>query len=122
MLELNQFQQASSGNYEISIFYVRADIAAAAATDLASISHANPDLWREFGRINSNGYVGSTQGHNFTVDCNTKSGTPKFRLRAINTLGILTNDIVVYVKIRSINSNSSWTPLNTQGNDVTNNK
>ncbi|MCF3107868.1 hypothetical protein LL912_03665 [Niabella sp. CC-SYL272] len=45
----------SSGYYEISISYTRGNIAAS-ATHLASISHANPAVWREAGRVNANHY------------------------------------------------------------------
>lgn len=108
----------ASGNYEISISYTRGNIAAA-ATYLASISHHNPNLWREVGKVNSNGYVGESDNHNFTIDCNTEYNNPRFRIRAIKTLGVLTHPLVVHVKIRSINFNSSWTPLNNTGNDLT---
>lgn len=86
------------------------------------MSHANPNLWREVGRSNNNGYTGVATNHNFTVDCNTQHSAPRFRLRAINTLGVLTSDIYVYVKVRSINMNSAWTALTAQGNDLTVNK
>ncbi|SMC75562.1 hypothetical protein SAMN04488524_2582 [Pedobacter africanus] len=109
----------ASGNYEISISYTRGSVAAA-ATYLASISHASPDIWREVGRVNSNGYhgMGST-GHNFTIDCNTQYGYARFRLRAINTIGVLTDPIYVNVKVRSINLNGGWASLNVTGNDLT---
>lgn len=107
----------SSGNYEISISYTRGNVASA-ATHLASVSHGNADLWREVGRTNNNGYVGVASNHNFTVDCNTQSYAARFRLRAINTFGSLNEDINVYVKVRSININSSWTPLAAQGFDL----
>lgn len=107
----------SSGNCEISISYTRGNIASA-ATHLASVSHGNAAVWREVGKTNNNGYVGVGSYHNFTVDCNTQSFAARFRLRAINTFGSLNEDINVYVKVRSINMNSSWTPLNTEGVDL----
>ncbi|WP_214228808.1 hypothetical protein [Pedobacter sp. B4-66] len=112
----------SSGNYEISISYSRGNVAAA-ATFLASISHYNPSLWREVGRVNSNGYAGAgSDGHNFTIDCNTDRFNPRFRIRAIRTMGVLTDPIVVHVKIRSINQNGTWSALNVTGSDLTVNK
>lgn len=109
----------SSGNYEVSISYTRGNIAIA-STYLASLSHANPALWREVGRINSNGYTGwGSENHNFTVDCNTEYANPRFRVRAINTGGLLTHVMPVSIKIRSININQSWIPLNRTGSDLT---
>lgn len=108
----------SSGNYEISISYTRM-YTASAATYLASVTHANPDLWREVGRINSNPYIGSSENHNFTIDCNTQYNGARFRIRAIKNLGEENQQTIIYVKIRSINLNSSWTPLNLRGNDTT---
>lgn len=112
----------ASGNYEISISYVRGSIAAA-ATYLASVTHNNSNLWREAGRVNSNGYAGSgSAGHNFTIDFNTQYGSPRIRVRAINTLGELAAPITVNIKVRSINLNANWTALNVTGNDLTVNK
>lgn len=111
----------SSGNYEISISYTRGNIASA-ATHLASVSHGDAALWREVGRTNNNGYVSVATNHNFTVDCNTESFAPRFRLRAINTFGSLNEDVNVQVKVRSININSSWTPLAVHGFDLNVNK
>jgi hypothetical protein len=109
---------SASGFYEISITYTRGNIAAA-ATHIAAISHVNPNTWRETGCTNRNKYVDQYQ--NFTVDCNPQYGYPRFRIRAINNLG--TNDpLTVSVKIRSINFNSSFTPLNATGNDLMVNK
>lgn len=107
----------SSGNYEISISYTRM-YTASAATYLASVSHANADLWREVGRINSNPYIGSSENHNFTIDCNTQYNGARFRIRAIKNLGEQNQETFIYVKIRSININSSWTPLNVRGNVI----
>lgn len=114
-LGLNPISAGASGYYQISISYTRGNMAAA-ATHLASISHANPALWRETGRINSNPYVGSDV--NFTVDCNTEYSNPRFRIRAINTLGVNT-DITVYIKVTSLNLNSAYVPLNATGTDLT---
>ncbi|NQX37416.1 hypothetical protein SAMN05421820_103602 [Pedobacter steynii] len=109
----------SSGNYEISISYTRGNIATA-ATYWASVAHAGQTLWREVGRVNSNGYHNAgSLGHNFTVDCNTESGNPRFRIRAINTLGIIADDIGINIRIRSINFNGGWRALNQVGNDLT---
>ena len=106
----------SSGYYEVSITYTRESMAAA-ATHIASVSHYNPTLWREVGRINNNGYA--TLGQNFTVDCNTEYGNARFRVRAINTTGVQSDNLTVYIKIRSINHNDSFVALNQTGNDLT---
>ena len=112
----------SSGNYELSIAYTRENVAAA-ATYLASISHSNPDMWREVGRVNSNGYAGGgSDGHNFTIDCNTQYANPRFRIRAIKTLGVATAPLTVHIKIRSINQTGTWAASNLTGNDLTVNK
>ncbi len=112
----------ASGNYEISIAYTRGSIAAA-ATYLASITHSNPNLWREVGRTNSNGYVTpGSENHNFTIDCNTEYANPRFRIRAINTGGVPNQNLYVSIKIRSINYNASWTSINQTGTDLTVNK
>ncbi|WP_343307865.1 hypothetical protein AAHN97_12015 [Chitinophaga niabensis] len=108
---------AASGYYDISISYTRGNIAAA-ATHRASISHANPAVWRETGMVNNNGYILATQ-RNFTVDCNTEYGNARFRIRAINTLGITTDPLTVNIKVRSININAGWVPLSVTGNDLT---
>ncbi|MGQ7855251.1 hypothetical protein ACUN24_13535 [Pedobacter sp. WC2501] len=109
----------ASGFYEISIAYTRGNIAAA-ATHIAAISHANPNIWRETGCSNRNKY-GDVQ-QNFTIDCNTQYGSPRFRIRAINTFGVPEVPLLVYIKIRSINFNGSFTPLSATGNDLTVNK
>ncbi|MGX5689554.1 hypothetical protein [Arcticibacter tournemirensis] len=80
-LGVTPYDAYASGYYEISISYTRIDVAAA-ATHLASISHWNPNVWREVGRVNNNVYS-SMKGVNFTVDCNTEYGNSKFRIRAI---------------------------------------
>ncbi|MXV50375.1 hypothetical protein GS399_05270 [Pedobacter sp. HMF7647] len=107
----------AGGYYEISIAYTRGNVAAA-ATHLASISHYNPALWREVGRINNNGYM-SPGNATFTIDCNTQYGVPRFRVRAINNSGVATQDMFVYIKVRSVNVNTNWIPLNASGNDLT---
>jgi len=109
----------ASGFYEVSIAYTRGNIAAA-ATHIAAISHANPNIWRETGCSNRNKY-GDVQ-QNFTVDCNSQYGSPRFRIRAINTFGVTSDPLTVNIKIRSINLNSSFTPLSAAGNDLTVNK
>ncbi|WP_374174878.1 hypothetical protein [Flavobacterium tructae] len=113
-LRVNPISAGASGYYQISINYTRGNIASA-ATHIASISHSNPAIWRETGRINNNPYTGS--GINFTVDCNTQYGNPRFRIRAVNTLGINT-PITVYIKVTSFNSNDALTALNVTGNDT----
>jgi hypothetical protein len=112
----------ASGNYEVSITYTRGSVAAA-ATYLASISHSNPDMWRELGRVNGNGYAGGgSNGHNFTIDCNTQYANPRFRIRAIKTLGVVTEPLTIHIKITSINQTGTWTASNLTGNDLTVNK
>ena len=114
-VEVAPIAASSSGYYLISIAYAGQSIAAS-ATHLASISHYNPAVWREVGRINNNGYT--SLGQNFTVDCNTEMFHTRFRIRAINTLGLRT-PLVVQIKITSVNFNQSYTPLNVTGNDTT---
>ncbi|SEO97041.1 hypothetical protein SAMN05444671_3846 [Flavobacterium sp. CF108] len=114
-LSVNPASAGASGYYQISINYTRGNVASA-ATHIASISHSNPALWREAGRVNNNPYVGS--GVNFTIDCNTQYANPRFRIRAINTLGINT-PITVYIKVTALNTNGTFTALNTTGNDTT---
>lgn len=114
-LSVNPASAGASGYYQISINYTRGNVASA-ATHIASISHSNPALWREAGRINNNPYVGS--GVNFTIDCNTQYANPRFRIRAVNTLGINT-PITVYIKVTSLNTNGAFTALNITGNDTT---
>jgi hypothetical protein len=109
----------ASGFYEISISYTRGSIAAA-ATHIAAISHANPNIWRETGCTNRNKYVDLQQ--NFAVDCNTQQGNPRFRIRAVNIYGVAESNLTVYIKIRSINFNDTFTPINAIGNDLTVNK
>jgi hypothetical protein len=92
----------ASGYYEISIAYTRNNIAAA-ATHIASSTHANGARWQEAGRVNNNTYTAG--GVNFTVDHNPN--TKAFRVRAINTLGLDT-ELNVLIKIRSINFNMGY--------------
>lgn len=115
-LGVNPYDAGASGYYEISISYTRGNIAAA-ATHLASVSHANPDMWREVGRINNNVYS-NIDGCNFTIDCNTQYGNSRFRIRAINIIGINT-PLPIRIKVRSINCNASWVPLSNAGSDLT---
>lgn len=110
----------ASGYFDVSISYTRGNIASA-GTYRASISHSNPPLWREMGMVNNNGY-GSATTHNFVIDCNGEYATPRFRIRAIYTHGILTDPITVHIKVRSINLNGGWVPLAVTGNDLTVNK
>lgn len=115
-LKASPISAGASGYYQISISYTRNGLASG-ATHVAAISHANPAIWRETGRVNNNPYVGVWT--NFTVDCNTEYANPRFRIRAINTLGTTTTNITVYIKVTSINITSSFTALNTTGNDLT---
>ena len=119
-VKVSPYDAGASGNFEISISYTRGNVAAA-ATHLASISHANAPVWRETGRINNNGFT-NPQFFNFTIDCNGQYGNPRFRIRAVNTIGVLDQGIYVNIKIRPINFNNSWTALNVTGNDLSVNK
>jgi hypothetical protein len=115
-LRVHPGDAASAGYYTISIAYTRINVAAA-ATHLASISHSNPSVWREVGRVNSNGYL--NQGQNFTIDCNTEYAAPRFRIRAINTLGLQTLPLTVIINVTSLNENYDYTPIESRGNDLT---
>lgn len=106
----------ASGYYEVSISYTRSGIAAA-ATFLVGVTHANPDKWREAGRINKSGFL-AAMDESFTVDVNGQSGNVRFRIRAINTYGSQTNPVGVNVKVRAINFNDSWTALDVRGNNT----
>ncbi|MBB6502637.1 hypothetical protein [Pedobacter cryoconitis] len=118
-LNVQPMNAMASGNYEVSISYVRGNIAAG-ATYLASISHANPTIWREVGRVNSNGYAGGgSDGHAFTLDCNTQYGYPRLRIRAIRVLGVTSDMIIVNIKVRAISQNSGWNVMNNVGTDLT---
>lgn len=114
-LKVLPYDAGASGYYDISITYTRGNIAAA-ATHRAAISHANPAVWREAGRINNNTYGGA---YNFTVDCNGEYGNARFRIRSVFTHGVLTEGIYVHVKVRSVNMNFTWTALTVTGNDLT---
>jgi hypothetical protein len=114
-LKVSPIDAGASGYYQISISYTRGNVASA-ATHLAAISHSNPAIWRETGRINNNPYVGS--GVNFTVDCNTEYAAPRFRIRAVNTLGVNTA-ITVNIKVTSLNLNGAYTSLSATGTDLT---
>lgn len=103
----------ASGHYEVSISYTRGNIAAA-ATFLVSVSHANPDVWREAGRINKGGYVESAV-ESFAIDVNSQYGNTRFRVRAMATWGVA-SDIRVDIKVRSVNFTDSWVPLSAKGN------
>mgnify|MGYP006190897923 FL=1 len=113
-VKVNPIDAGTSGYYYISISYTRGSIAAS-ATHVAAISHANPAIWRETGRVNSNKYVDAHLS--FTVDCNTEYNNVRFRVRAVATHGI-PSDISVNIKIHSINFNSGFTPINNVGNDI----
>ena len=113
-VKVSPYDAGASGYYEISISYTRGNIAAS-SVHLASISHANPSVWREVAMINSNSYVTPGQ-RNFTIDCNTDSANPRFRVRAIQTLGVAA-PITVNIRVRSINLNGSWIALSQTGND-----
>lgn len=116
-VHVNPIDANASGYYEVSISYTRGNIAAA-ATFIGSSSHANPSVWRELGQINSNAYEGIAR--DFTIDANTVSDNSRFRVRAVNTLGN-PSDIVVHIKVRSINYNAGFTPVTSgnTGNDLT---
>ncbi|MCH5718189.1 hypothetical protein [Niabella hibiscisoli] len=114
-VQTSPIDAGASGYYEVSISYTRSGIAAA-ATYIASVSHANYNKWREAGMVNSNGYVVAEQ-RSFTIDCNGSSS--RFRIRAIATYGYYnTEGITVNIKVRSINFNTGWTALNNAGNDI----
>lgn len=116
-LKVAPYNAGAAGYYDVSISYTRGNIASA-ATHRAAISHANPAIWREMGTVNSNGYAWSG-AHNFTVDCNTEYTNPRFRIRAIQTYGVLDQGITVHIKVRSINMDFGWTALSAAGNDQT---
>ncbi|CAM4112956.1 hypothetical protein SAMN06265348_103296 [Pedobacter westerhofensis] len=107
---------AAGGYYSVSIAYTRINIAAG-ATHIASISHSNPSVWREVGRVNNNGYL--DQGQNFTIDCNTEYANPRFRIRAVNTLGLQSSPITVVINVTCMNENYGYTPIESRGNDLT---
>ncbi|MCS3531375.1 hypothetical protein M2373_002790 [Chryseobacterium sp. JUb7] len=113
-LEFFPEMASASGYYEISIAYTR-DSIASAATHLASVSHSNPNIWRECGTINKNNYVDDVNAAGFTIDVNGSSR--RFRIRATKILGVTTGNMSVVIKVRSINKNYAWNALNNKGND-----
>ncbi|WP_336958637.1 hypothetical protein [Chryseobacterium contaminans] len=118
-VEFLQFEPSSAGAggfFEISIAYTRNNTASA-ATHMAAVSHANPDVWKECGTVNKNNYVDGTENNNLTVDIN--GGTCRFRLRAVHTYGTPDQKLKVFVKIRSVNKNDNWIILNNRGNSLT---
>ena len=108
---------SSSGFYEISVAYTRGSIASA-ATHIASVSHSNPNIWRECGRINTNNYVGYANGDCFTIDAH--GSLNRFRIRATRVLGDPASNMSVAIKVRSINKNLSWDEMDNRGNDTSN--
>ncbi|UIR54620.1 hypothetical protein LZQ00_10070 [Sphingobacterium sp. SRCM116780] len=103
----------ASAYYEVSIAYIRNSVAAA-ATHIVSSTHSNSARWQEAGRVNNNVYTSG--GVNFTIDHNP--GTKAFRIRAINTLGVVTAPLLVNIKIRSINLNTSFVTTNIVGQET----
>lgn len=104
----------ASGLYEVSIAYTRGNIASA-ATHVGSVSHSNPNIWRECGTVNKNNYVGNSDANGFTIDVNGYSR--KFRIRATRILGVTNEIMSLVIKVRSINKNNAWNVLNNKGND-----
>jgi hypothetical protein len=110
----------ATGYFEISFGSTRGNYASG-ATFIASASHANSySAWRELAMVNSNPYVLSAGGHNFTIDINPQAygANPRFRIRVINTIGINT-DCPVNIRMRSVNINAGWTTLNNIGTGAT---
>ncbi|MGE8552406.1 MAG: hypothetical protein ACN6OB_00530 [Chryseobacterium jejuense] len=117
-VEFLQFEPSSAGAggfFEVSIAYTRNNTASA-ATHIAAVSHANPDVWKECGTVNKNNYVDGSENNNLTVDMN--GGTCRFRLRAVHTYGDPNQTLKVFVKIRSVNKNDNWIVLNNRGNTI----
>ncbi|RFS26566.1 hypothetical protein DVR12_01915 [Chitinophaga silvatica] len=106
----------AGGYYEVSIAYTRGNVAAA-STHIVSISHSNPSLWREAGKINSNPYASGGQT-SFTVDINTAYTAAALRIRATAVSGVTTDTLRLFVKVRSVGVTSSWTAQNITGNDI----
>ncbi|WP_347220131.1 hypothetical protein [Chryseobacterium sp.] len=116
-VEFLQFSPAgvgAGGFFEVSIVYTRGFIASA-ATHIASVSHANKDIWRECGTINKNNYLDWDSNYNFTIDVN--GGLKRFRIRAVNTIGSADEPLKVFIKIRSVNKNDTWTTMEVRGNN-----
>ncbi len=105
----------AGGFYEISLAYTRGNIACG-ATHIAAVSHSNPNTWRECGTINENNYIDGNINYNFTIDVN--GGTNKFRIRAVHTYGSADQVLKVFIKIRSINKNDAWVPIDIRGNTL----
>jgi hypothetical protein len=117
-VEFLNFEPASAGAggfYEISLAYTRNNIACG-ATHIAAVSHSNPDIWRECGTVNKNNYIDSESNYNFTIDVNGR--TCGFRIRAIHTHGATDEMLKVFIKIRTINKNNSWTVIDKRGNSL----
>ncbi|MBV8328830.1 hypothetical protein [Chryseobacterium sp.] len=112
-LQVEPSSARAGGFFEISIVYTRNNTASA-ATHIAAISHANPDVWKECGTINKNNYVDGSDNNNLTVDLN--GGACRFRIRAVQTYGDPNQTLKVFIKVRSINKNDNWTALNNRGN------
>ncbi len=115
-VKLNPYDAESSGFYEVSISYVRANMAAA-STHIVSVSHANPSVWREAGVVNANLYS-VTHSLNFTVDCNTMDGNNRLRIRAIDTHGDKLSDLPVHIKVRAIGNDSGMDALDVRGRET----
>ncbi|MDR6527878.1 hypothetical protein J2787_003270 [Chryseobacterium rhizosphaerae] len=117
-IEFLQFEPASAraaGFFEVSIAYTRNNTASA-ATHIAAVSHANPDIWRESGTVNKNNYVDGAENNNLTVDIN--GGICRFRLRALRTYGATDQKLKVFIKVRSVNKNEVWTKIDNRGNSL----
>lgn len=117
-IEFLQFEPAgvrAGGFFEVSIVYTRNNTASA-ATHIAAVSHANPNVWKECGTINKNNYIDGTENNNFTIDVN--GGECKFRIRAVHTYGDPNETLRAFIKIRSINKNESWTVIDNRGNNI----
>ncbi|MNK17302.1 hypothetical protein D3C87_354890 [compost metagenome] len=107
----NPAAAGASGYFEVSLAYVRGNIAAA-ATHIVSSTHSNPTRWLEAGRINNNVYMSEVL--NFTVDHNP--GPKAFRIRAVNSYGD-NFPLSVDVKIRSINFNVNFSGYQAIGHE-----
>lgn len=109
----------ASGYYNVSISYTKGNLAAG-ATHLASVSHYNPTLWREVGRVNANGYT--NESYAFTIDCNTFRDDPRFRVRVVDLQGDLNTPITINIKVEALSLNGSFIAKNLRGRDLTVNK
>lgn len=108
-------EAGASGYYNVSISYTKMNLAAG-ATHLAAISHFNPSVWRELGRVNANGYT--NESYAVTVDCNTDMLDPRFRVRVIDLLGDANLPLTVNIKVESISHNAVYLPINRTGKDL----